>query len=123
MRSSDPVLIVSEAPDHRNELAAAVSSSGLMATHCGTLETAGFLLGEQEFSMMFCDQIPSDNMRAVIRDVSRRGPQLPIIVVSAQDDWDSYLGALRAGAFDCVVLPAAPGELARIVTTALRKSV
>lgn len=123
MCSSSSVLIVSSMPDHRDEVSAAISSSGLLVKCCNTLETAQALVSQHEFSMMFCEGRLSANLREVIREISRSSPPMPVIVISCQDDWKSYLDTLRAGAFDCVVLPAAPGELARIVRTALRKPV
>jgi DNA-binding NtrC family response regulator len=122
MRNSASVLVVSGTADHYDELAAAISSSGLSPTYCNSLETARSLASEQEFSMMLCDDRLSGDLRTVIREVSRVGPALPVIVFSCRDDWKSYLDTLRAGAFDCVVLPTAPGEFARIVRAALRTS-
>jgi DNA-binding NtrC family response regulator len=122
MDSSNAALIVSN-PDQRDELVTAVSSSGLSTRHCSNLEAARSLLGRSNISMLFCDETLCGDKRQFVRQISLSGPQIPVILVSRRDNWDLYLDALRAGAFDRVVLPATPGEVARIVRAALRTTV
>jgi DNA-binding NtrC family response regulator len=42
-----------------------------------------------------------------------------MVVVSAEDSWDSYLESLRAKAFDHLILPADSVEIERVLRTAL----
>ena len=46
-------------------------------------------------------------------------PEVPIVVVSPFGDWNEYLKALGAGAFDYVGVPFRQGEIERVVQSAL----
>jgi DNA-binding NtrC family response regulator len=81
------------------------------------------LIAHQQFRVVLCeDLLPDGDFRAVIGETTRNEGKLPVIVVSRRDDWDSYLAAMSAGAFDYVALPPAPGEVERILYTALSES-
>jgi DNA-binding NtrC family response regulator len=56
-------------------------------------------------------------MKAYVGVVSN---QTPVVAVSRIDNWDSYLLAIAAGAFDCVDFPPYPGELERTLLLALK---
>jgi DNA-binding NtrC family response regulator len=43
----------------------------------------------------------------------------PVVVLSRFAEWDHYLAALRAGAFDYIVCPPDPAETERIVRSAI----
>ena len=45
--------------------------------------------------------------------------ETPLVVVSHTENWDSYLAAVAAGAFDCIDFPPYPEELERILCLAL----
>jgi DNA-binding response OmpR family regulator len=121
MHGSVSVLIVSGMRDHRDELAAVISSSGMLAVCCGNLESAQSLLGHHQFSMILCDGMMSGDLRTVVRQASCSGRHIPVVIVSGRDDWNHYLSILRAGAFDCVPFPTAPSDLVWVVHAALRE--
>jgi DNA-binding NtrC family response regulator len=122
MPSSISILIVSGDPLHRDLLAASISSFGPQPFCCGSHESAAELLGQQSFSVVFCDALlPDGTFRTVLDCVARCGAPVPLIVTSRQDDWDLCLDALNAGAFDYIALPALPGEVERILSAALKE--
>ena len=73
--------------------------------------------------MVFCDEALLDgDFRRIIQQSSKSTARTPIIVVSGKDDWNSYINALKAGAFDWLTFPPKAGEIERIARRALRET-
>ncbi len=68
------------------------------------------------------DRLPDGDFHAVIREARRSATKFPVVIVSHRRDWEAYLSAVRAGAFDCVTYPVNPGELELSVWIALREA-
>ncbi len=117
-----PVLIISTDPGHRDTLASITSSCGLRPVGCGTLSIAKYLLGHHQFTAIVYEVPESEDIGAAIKQVAGSERRTPIIVVSRIENWDSYLGAIAAGAFDYVEFPPYPDELERILWLALGES-
>jgi DNA-binding NtrC family response regulator len=89
---------------------------------CETLAAAKALMTRQQFALAVCeDSLPDGNFRAMIGEESRRRGRQPVIVVSSRDDWESYLLAMRAGAFDCLSSSAGTGEVERVLAAGLQE--
>lgn len=120
MPSSISILVVSGDTAHREWLIAAISSLGPRPVCCGTYKSAAELLDRSSFSIAFCDDLlPDGTFHSVMDHMAHCGTTMPVIVTSRRDDWDSFLRALNAGAFDYIALPPTPGEVERIVRVAL----
>jgi DNA-binding NtrC family response regulator len=66
-------------------------------------------------------EVPEDeDLRMAIKQLASAENQTPIVLVSRLDNWDSYLSAIAAGAFDYVDFPPYPGELERVLCLALK---
>jgi DNA-binding NtrC family response regulator len=80
---------------------------------CGEART---LLEKRRFKVVFCsDSLPDGEYAEVIRAAR----PTPVIVLSRSADWDSYLAALQAGAFDYIACPPHQAEVDRILSFAL----
>ena len=122
MLSSISILVVSGEPSHRDLLAASISSVGPRPFCCESHKDAAELLGQHSFPVVFCDALlPDGTFRTVMDCAARRGVPIPVIVTSRRDDWELFLMALSAGAFDYIALPPLPGEVERILSAALRE--
>lgn len=55
----------------------------------------------------------------LLRELRRRQPGLPVILVSASPDAASYLDAFRLGAYEYLAKPLDPAELRQVVQRAL----
>jgi DNA-binding NtrC family response regulator len=122
MLSAIPILIVSGEQSHRDMLASSVSYSGLRPVCCGTCESASALLSHHPFSVVICDDtLPDGTFRTVIDHAARYAARIPVIVTSRRDDWELFLKALGAGAFDYIALPPLRGEVERILSAAIRE--
>jgi DNA-binding NtrC family response regulator len=57
------------------------------------------------------DVLPDGDFRDVLRVLAAVPRKIPVIVFSRFADWDSYLRAVRLGAYDCMRYPFRSGEL------------
>jgi DNA-binding NtrC family response regulator len=120
MLDSSPILIISGEREHRAQLADSVSKVGLFPVCCATVADVRALVSRQPFCAAVSeDQLPDGDFRAVIGEMRRHSAHPPVVVVSRRDDWDFYLSTVRMGAFDSVAFPPTPGELERVLWTAL----
>ena len=120
MLASSPILIISGEREHRARLASYAFKIGLRPVCCETVADARALVKSQPFCAALSeDQLPDGDFRAVITEMRRHSAHSPVVVVSGRDDWDFYLSTVRMGAFDSVAFPPPPGELERVLWTAL----
>ena len=117
------ILVVCAKQTYREQLSVEFAGNGFETTLCKEMAAAQSLLKHQEFDLIFCEDLLPESLRRSARTSSLSGSSVPIIVVSSQNDWASYLEVLRSGAFDRLVLPTTRGELTRIVYAALKEAV
>jgi DNA-binding NtrC family response regulator len=122
MSKTFPILIVSGASQSRDRLAQGASKCELRPICCETLAAAKALMTRQQFAVVVCeDSLPDGNFHATIGEGARHRGRQPVIVLSSRNDWDSYLVAMGAGAFDCLSSSFGTGEVERILVAALRE--
>jgi two-component system, NtrC family, response regulator PilR len=113
------VLIIGTEEESRERIIATTHKCGLSPISCSTLSEARSLLARQDFHIVFCnDNLPDGDFRAVIRTARSS----PVIVLSRLAEWEPYLAAINAGAFDYIACPPEPDETERILWFALRES-
>lgn len=118
-----PIAIITADRGHWKKLSGIVSEYGFDAVRCETLAAAMKLIAHNYFVLAICeDQLPDGNFQELIAELKRYGCQTPIVVASRFDDWDSYLTAIGAGAFDFVALPPRAHELERVLAAALAEA-
>lgn len=114
-----PVLIISEDLGHREALASISSGCGFQVVGCGTLCVAQYLLSRQRFTAILYEVPEHEDFRVAVRQLAHSESETPVVLVSHIDNWESYLVAVAAGAFDYINFPPRPGELERILRLAL----
>jgi DNA-binding NtrC family response regulator len=115
----EPVLIVSQEKSDRDVLANSASNHGLRPVFCQTLAAAKAFLDREQSALVFCaDELPDGHFAQLFGEQRDHG-DLRVIVVSRRDDWNSYLDAMSAGAFDYVIFPPSAGEIDRSLWIAL----
>lgn len=120
MLNSPPILVISGEGEHRARIAAHVFKLGMHPVCCETVADVRALVERQPFCAAVSeDQLPDGDFREVISEMRRHSASSPVVVVSRRDDWDFYLSTVRLGAFDSVAFPPTPGELERVLWTAL----
>ena len=123
MFNSCDVLIVSADPLQCQKTAEIASRLGLQPISCASLTDARARIEEQTFQFVLCgDDLPDCNLRTAVRVLTSSTGGAPVIVLSHLADWDAYMKALSAGAFDYIACPPDPVETERILRLALAQN-
>lgn len=116
MTSREHVLVISPEARHHEKISQVVQRCGLGSISCTKIAEARSFLARQKVRMVFCDDaLPDGNFRAVVAAAN----PTPVVVMSRFAEWDYYLAALHAGAFDYIACPPDLGEPERIVRSAI----
>ena len=95
----------------------------LQSVRCSSLTDARARIDEQRFQFVLCsDDLPDCNLRTAVRVLTSSTSGAPVIVLSHLADWDAYMRALAAGAFDYIACPPDPAETERILRLALAQN-
>jgi DNA-binding NtrC family response regulator len=123
MQDIAPVLIICAEPAQSDKAIEIVRLVGLSYSLSTSLTDARALVERQEFQFVLCaDELPDCNLRTAIRVLSAATGGIPVIVLSHLADWDAYIRALSAGAFDYIACPPEPVEAERIMRLALSQN-
>jgi DNA-binding NtrC family response regulator len=123
MLSALPVLIICSDSAHGNIAAEIVRDMGLPSVICDSLTDARSHLDGQTFQLVLCDdELPDCNLRTSLKVLSSATNGIPVIVLSHLADWDAYMKALSAGAFDYIACPPERTETERILRHALSQN-
>jgi DNA-binding NtrC family response regulator len=121
--NSCQVLIVSSDPLQCEKTGEIARHMGLQSIQCTSLTDARGRIEEQAFQIVLCsDDLPDCNLRTAVRVLTSSTGGAPVIVLSHLADWDAYIGALGAGAFDYIACPPDPIETERILRLALAQN-
>jgi DNA-binding NtrC family response regulator len=117
------VLIVSSDPLQCEKTDEIAGRLGLQTIHCASLTDARGCIEKQTFQFVLCsDDLPDCNLRTAVSVLTSSTGGAPIIVISHLADWDAYMRALSAGAFDYIACPPEPIEAERILRLALAQN-
>ncbi|MBI2381117.1 MAG: response regulator transcription factor [Gammaproteobacteria bacterium] len=118
------LLLVEDDLDLGAALAKALTQAGLRATWLRRLKEARAYLDSGMPEMLLLDLgLPDGEGLNLLKSLRGTGSALPILILSARDQLDDRLAALKAGADDYLVKPFAVEELlARIQVVARRAS-
>jgi two-component system, NtrC family, response regulator PilR len=123
MLNTPPALIICSDAAQPEKTVEIVEKIGLQSVQCASLTDARALLEQNTFSIFLChDDLPDCNLRTAVRVLSSSANGVPVIVLSHLADWDAYMKALNAGAFDYIACPPDPVEAERIVRLALNQT-
>ena len=123
MLSELPVLMICSDSAHGEKAAEIVRDLDLQSVICSSLTDARALIGRQMFQFVLCDDdLPDCNLRTSLKVLSSATGGVPVIVLSHLADWDAYMNALSAGAFDYIACPPERVETERILRLALSQN-
>jgi len=115
-----PVLIVSSRPDHRRQLTELLKDFQFEFLFAGSESCATAMISEHPVSLVLCEEnLVDGGFRGVLRDV--RHSDVPVVVISESDEWDTYLEGMQLGAFDFVASGLRQSEVVSMAGRALRK--
>ncbi len=117
------ILLVEDDPSIAIVITAALEAEGFAVAHCDSIVKRNQLLASQSFSALVTDVMLTDGdgieSLGQVRSVA---PDLPIIVLSAQNTLDTAVRASDTGAFEYFPKPFDIDELARTVRQAVGAS-
>jgi two-component system, NtrC family, response regulator HydG len=112
------VLIVDSDDKTRDIVFESAVKHGEIPISCSSCGEAQSLVAQQPFKVVFCsDSLPDGEYDEVIRAAK----PTPVIVLSRFAEWESYLAAMQAGAFDYIACPPSEVEVDRILSSALKE--
>ena len=117
------VLIVDDDPTQRRLLQAVVEKSGFSTLQAGDGDAAlAIALGTEQdkIHVMLLDLVmPGRDGMDTLEELAKKRPDLPVIVLTGKGSIDAVVKAMKAGARDFVVKPAAPERIIVSIRNAL----
>ncbi len=118
------ILIVDDDPTQRRLIESVVTRLGHKVLQAGGGQEAIDILNGPhgpDIALVLLDLLmPQVDGIAVLSDIKPKRPHLPVIVLTAKGGIDTVVGAMRAGADDFMVKPAAPERIQVSIQNALR---
>lgn len=114
------VLVVEDHPDIVLGLQDLLQHDGYEVTVAGTCAAAIALIAQQRFNAILLDLgLPDGDGLEVLKDVQRRDPSLPVIIVTAHIAQERTVGTLGKGAFAYLTKPYNREELRQTLRRAI----
>ena len=118
--SKGSILVVDDEIEIREGLEALLASEGYVVTPAETGEAGLSRLDEGPFDMLLLDvSLPDRNGLELLRDIRRRDPDLPIILITAYGSIEMARAAFKGGAQDYITKPWSNDELLAQVALAI----
>ena len=115
----DPILLVEDDAAIATVIMAALGDEGFAIAHCTGIAARDRLLAEHRFCVMLTDVILEDgDGLASLAAVRSRAPDMPVIVLSAQNTLDTAVRASESDAFEYFPKPFDLDELVQAVRQA-----
>jgi two-component system, NtrC family, nitrogen regulation response regulator GlnG len=116
----DPVLLVEDDAAIATVIMAALEDEGFVIAHCASIAARDALLAGRRYSVMLTDVILEDgDGLASLSAVRDRAPDMPVIVLSAQNTLDTAVRASESDAFEYFPKPFDLDELVQAVRQAV----
>ena len=78
------------------------------------------LLKKEDFDLVFADlSLPGENGIALLESVKKEHPGLPVVIITAFGDWDTYARALEKGASKFINKPVKKEEILQVIKDTL----
>lgn len=117
------ILLVEDDPSIALVITAALEDEGMAVTSCDTIAGRDQLLASENFAVLVTDvMLPDGDGIETLEAVRASSPQLPIVILSAQNTLDTAVRATDTGAFEYFPKPFDIDELAKTVRQAAGKS-
>jgi len=121
MEFTGRILIVDDDPHFLRVLARILSGENFLVTSAGGACDALELLKSAQFDLIISDlRMPECDGVGFLEALRQSGNNVPVIILTAYGEVDTYLAAMNAGATEYLNKPIHSDELLRIVRSCLR---
>jgi DNA-binding response OmpR family regulator len=121
-RPTKTILVVDDDPDARRIATTILASEGYGVIEADTAERALDAIRSRRVDLIILDLALPGTPGLELLATVRRHHDLPVLIISGNDDVNTRIVGLRVGADDFVVKPVAPGEISARVGALLRRS-
>lgn len=117
------ILIIDDDPHFLRVLQRILSGEKFVVTATSNPCDAIGLLRSGIFNLIICDlRMPDCDGMSILQSIRTGGSEVPVIILTAYGEADTYLEAMNAGATEYLNKPIKSEELVQIVRNCLRKS-
>jgi CheY-like chemotaxis protein len=117
---SPHLMIVEDDPEMRDLLRKVLEKDGYLISLAANCHEAVSALGKDQFDLVVTDMLmPHDGGLELLETLRSTLPDLPVIIITAFGDWQSYSRALELGAVAFISKPLKMAELTAAIHTAL----
>jgi DNA-binding NtrC family response regulator len=114
------ILIVDDDPHFLRVLSRILSGEKFQVTASAGAGEAMDLLQTKQFDLVICDlRMPECDGLNLLQVIRRGGNEVPVIILTAYGEVDTYLEAMNAGATEYLNKPIKSDELLKVVRTCL----
>jgi len=118
--SKGAILVVDDESEIREGLELLLTSEGYGVFSADTGESGLGKLGERPFDLLLLDvSLPDRNGLELLKEVRRRDPDLPVVLITAYGSIDMARAAFKGGALDFITKPWSNDELLAQVAQAV----
>ena len=121
-RGARTVLVVDDDPDARHIAATVLTSEGYGVIEADSAERALEAIRSRRVDLVILDLALPGTPGLELLTTLRRHHDVPVLIISGNDDVNTRIVGLRVGADDFVVKPVAPGEISARVGALLRRA-
>jgi DNA-binding NtrC family response regulator len=119
---SGRILIIDDDPHFLRVLQRILSGEKFVVTATSNPCEAIGLLRSNNFDLIICDlRMPDCDGLNLLQAIRGSGSQIPVIILTAYGEVDTYLEAMNAGATEYLNKPIKSDELVQVVRNCLRK--
>ncbi len=114
------LMVVEDDPEMRDLLRKVLEKEGYLISLAANCHEAVSALGKDQFDLVVTDMLmPHDGGLELLETLRSTLPDLPVIIITAFGDWQSYSRALELGAVAFISKPLKMAELTAAIHTAL----
>jgi PAS domain S-box-containing protein len=118
---SEKILVVDDEESIRFTFKTFLAEKGLETVTAAAFDIALSLIEENDFDVVFTDIVLGGKTGiALLKEIKRRNPLCPVVVITGAPSLDTAAEAVRLGAYDYIVKPVRQDTLLRIVDMALK---
>ncbi len=117
------ILMIDDDPHYLRIIQRILAEEKFQVTTCSNPCEALGVLRSGKFDLILCDlRMPECNGLNLLQAIRAGVSSIPVIILTAYGEVDSYLEVMNAGATECLIKPMKSGELVEVVRRSLNQN-